>query len=143
MLKHMDSYVHHNALGNIPSVPFSDMHHGVYVISLLAWAWVLSAFWFTFGNQREGAFMVAISSFYFLIFFGIPILMTRTGRKISPALPNRQSFSEFLRSEVGTANGVLTGREALLQITLIPIGLAFCISGIAFAVVSARNAFGS
>lgn len=138
----LSSYIHHNAVENVPDIAFGDMHHGVYIMTLLAWTWVLGAFWMAFGGEGESRFMVVISTVYFVIFFSIPIVMVRTGRKFVSASPNSQSFGRFLRTHIDTANGPLTGREALIQIVLIPVCLALCITFIAFAVMSARNTFG-
>lgn len=132
--------VHHNSIVNIPDIAFADLHAGVFVLMLLAWAWMLAAFWFTFGSQLEGGFMVAISTVYVLMYFGVPAVMIKTARKHSPHLPDRRSFGDFLRGYVQTATGRMEGREALVQILLVPVGLALCISGIAVAVISARSA---
>lgn len=132
---------HHNAMANIPDIVFSDIHYGVYVLVLSAWGWVIGAFWFAFGSDRHSAFMVGISTIYFLIFFSVPLILARTGRKFISAKPNSQSFKSFLRSRVDTATCEMSGREAAVQIALVPVCLALCTTGIAIAVIFARNAF--
>jgi len=131
--------VHHNSAANIPDIAFSDIHAGVFVLMLLAWFWLLVAFWLTFGWELEGGFMVAVSTVYMAMFFGVPLAMIKVAKAHTPHQPDRRSFGDFLRAYVQTATGRMEGWEAAIQILLVPVGLALCISGIAFAVIAARS----
>jgi len=132
--------VHHNSVANIPEIAFSDLHAGVFILMLLAWGWMLAAFWLTFGFQLEGGFMVGISTVYIAMYFGVPAVMIKVAKKYTPHLPDHRSFADFLHGNVQTATGRIEGWEACVQILLVPVGLALCITGIALAVMSARVA---
>lgn len=57
-----------------------------------------------------------------LVFLALPALIYVTARHHLAA--NTRHVDEFLDSEVDTATGLLTGREAWFQILLIPAALA-------------------
>jgi len=131
--------VHHNSLANIPDIAFADLHVGVFVLMLAAWAWLFAVLWLTFGTQLEGGFMVGISTGYVLMYFAVPAAMIKTAKKHTPHLPDRRGFGDFLRGHIQIATGSMKGWEATVQILLVPVGLALCISGIALAVIAARG----
>jgi len=134
--------LHHEAKENVLTIPFSEIHKGVYIVTLLAWAWLVGAFWIGFGSTLDSAFMVTVSTGYVLMFFGIPFLMMRIAKKVSSAHPELQTFNDFLSAHVDTSTGPITGREALIHIALVPVCLAIGTSGLAYAFLSARSAFG-
>lgn len=137
-----DALHHHNSRENIPVLPFGELPKGVYVITLLAWTAFIGAFWAGFGSDLNSGFMVAISTVYMLVFFVTPILMLRMARKFGAAAPEKESLNSFLERPVDTNTGEINGREALIQIVLVPVCLAFCAGGIAYAFHSARFAAG-
>jgi len=48
-------------------------------------------------------------------------------------LQHRVNFQKFLRSDVPTYTGKMRGRDALIEITLIPVALAFAATIIGLA----------
>ena len=70
--------------------------------------------------------MVAISGVYLAAYLGSPFVMSRVGR-IDP--PLESSFQQFLKAPFTTWTGVITGREALLQVVLVPGAILFAVIG--------------
>ena len=68
--------------------------------------------------------MVAVSTGYLLIYTGLPLLMLRF------ELRRLQPFSAFLSARIAIFSGTITGRDALLQVCLIPFMLMLATGGI-------------
>jgi hypothetical protein len=102
---------------------------------------MMLAYWFTFGAYAEAAFMVAISTVYVLMFVGTPYVMARLGEQMlrdrhgGHAAPN---LRDFLDGAIATWTGPMSGWSAMIQVTLIPVGLAFATIGICLAITFAR-----
>ena len=102
---------------------------------------ILLAYWLTFGAYGHAAFMVAISTVYFAVIIGTPWVMARLGE---PMLRKRHgghaapALHDFLRGEIATRTGPMSGWSAMIQVTLIPVGLACTTIGICLAIVAAR-----
>jgi hypothetical protein len=105
------------------------MHRGVYKIALLCWAAFLSVFWVTFWMSSNALFMVVIGTFYALMFFGVPIKMSR----MAPTRPRTGSLAAFLRGQFATLDGPVSGLDALLQVVLVPVVLS--LGGIAIGII--------
>jgi hypothetical protein len=110
----------------------------VYKIALLCWIGFLSVFWLTFWISANALFMVAISTVYAVVFFGVPYAMSRQVRNRPDT---SKSLLAFLREPFATLNGVMSGGEALLQVVLVPLCLT-C-GGIAIGIIihAARAAY--
>ena len=128
--------------GHMPSIPFADVHWGGHTLLLACWTLLIGAFWVGFGTELSSQFMVAISTVYMLMFFGTPLLIVRISQKAAWHRKHRETFATFLSKPFDTCTGALTGREALLQMALVPAGLIFGIAGIGYAVHAARQAAG-
>ena len=102
---------------------------------------MLLAYWLTFGAYAHANFMVAISTVYFVMCIGTPYVMARIGEKMlrerhgSRAAP---TLRDFLDGVIATRTGPMSGWSAMIQVTLIPIGLACTTIGICLAIVAAR-----
>jgi len=110
----------------------------VYKIALICWIGFLSVFWLTFWISANALFMVAISTVYAVVFFGVPYAMSRQVRNRPDTT---KSLFAFLREPFATLNGVMSGGEALLQVVLVPLCLT-C-GGIAIGIIihAARAAY--
>ncbi len=77
----------------------------------------------TFLTSGEALFAVVISGVYTVIFFGIPVLMSRirTGHDTRW----RQETPHRKHHLVATFTGIMGRREAVLQMVIVPIGVAF------------------
>ncbi|WP_430396921.1 hypothetical protein [Ferrovibrio sp.] len=99
------------------------------------------AYWLTFMAQSEAAFMVVISTVYLVMYAGTPVVLARLGSGLLRARHGGQaapSLADFLRGRMDTWTGSITGAAALVQVTLIPLGLAVATIGICVAVILAR-----
>jgi hypothetical protein len=105
------------------------MHRGVYRIALACWAGFLAVFWMTFWMSANALFMVVIGTFYALMYFGIPIIMSR----MAPTRPRPGSLAGFLRGRFATIDGSVSGLDALLQVILVPVALG--LGGIAIGII--------
>jgi hypothetical protein len=112
-----------------PDRPQALMHRGVYKIALLCWVGFLSVFWVTFWVSTGALFMVTVGTFYALMFFGVPIVMSR----MAPTRPRQNSLGAFLQGRFTTFNGTVSGLDALLQVVLVPLCLG--LGGIAIGTI--------
>jgi hypothetical protein len=113
------------------------MHRGVYKIALGCWAGFLAVFWATFWVSANALFMVVIGTFYALMFFGVPIIMSR----MAPTRPRPGSLGGFLRGRFATIDGPISGSDALLQVILVPVALGLGGTAIGFIIHAARAAY--
>ena len=115
----------------------SQMHPGVYKLALLCWVMLLAVFWVTFATSANATFMVAIGTVYAIVFFGVPFLMSRIAGN-----PSTASFSlgDFLDGRFDTLYGPIGGREALLQVIMVPLSLSIGGIAIGFIIHAARMA---
>ncbi|MDO8837325.1 MAG: hypothetical protein Q7V31_00240 [Parvibaculum sp.] len=137
-----ECFFHHNSTANIPSLPFADLHKGTYIAGGLAWLAFIAVFWVGFATDLHSAFMIAISTVYMLMYFVTPGLMIRMAGRFTAHRQADGHFDAFLAGEVGTHTGSIGGREALIQIILVPAALTLCTGGIAYAYHAARQAAG-
>lgn len=111
---------HTSALRRL-SVCRSQMHPGVYKLVILCWVAFMAVFWVTFFISSNALFMVVIGTVYALVFFGVPIIMSRMAPKPKAGYP---SFEEFVRGRFDTLYGPIEASEALLQVVLVPLALS-------------------
>jgi hypothetical protein len=102
--------------------PGDELPGGVYRSVVFAFAWMMLAAWLAFGGSVGTDLDLTIASILCAVFLGIPFVMHRTATK-SCRWHNRNNRS-FLRSGLDTATGPISGKEAWLQVALIPIALA-------------------
>lgn len=108
----------------------ADMPVAVYQLALACWAAFLGVFWITFAFSGHATFMVAISTVYALMFFGVPAVLTR----MTPAdVRNHQGLSAFLRGRFDTLYGSISGFDAVVQVIVVPACLT--LGGIAIGVI--------
>jgi hypothetical protein len=117
------------------SVCRSQMHPGVYKLAILCWAMFMAVFWITFSVSANALFMVVIGTFYALVFFGVPTIMSRMAPKPRSGWP---SFGEFMAGRFDTLYGPIEAGEALLQVVLVPLSLGIGGIAIGFIIHSAR-----
>ena len=112
------------------SVLRSQMHPGVYKLAILCWAMFMAVFWTTFFISSNALFMVVIGTVYALVYFGVPIIMSRMAPKQDTG---KLSFDEFIRGRFDTIYGPIEASEAMLQVILVPRSLS--IGGIAIGII--------
>ena len=125
--------IHHFPTPKVQSV----MDPRVYKIALVCWIGFLAVFWLTFWVSANALFMVAVSTVYAVMFFGVPYAMSR---QVQTRPETAKSLLTFLREPFATIDGVMSGAEALLQVVLVPLCLTG--GGIAIGIIihAARSA---
>ncbi|MGM0559639.1 MAG: hypothetical protein ACQETX_01045 [Pseudomonadota bacterium] len=97
------------------------LHGGVYKVVIGAWLWLLLVFWAAFGFERESAYLLAIATGLFFVFFGISALLMGMQRDYETV---RESFSRYLQHRFETQSGSISGWGSLVQVAIIPVALA-------------------
>lgn len=116
----------HLKLVKDPTPTNKSLHSGVFKLFAVINTAILGVFWVTFSADTEALFMVAISGVYLAAYLGTPYILSRVGR-IDP--PQKGSFHRFLEAPFETWTGIITGREALLQVLLIPGAILIAVMG--------------
>lgn len=111
----------------------TTLHHAIPKMLAGLNAYVLLAFWIALQGDREALFMVAISAFYLFAYMGTPYLMARLGAKKAP---RSSSLSQFLKEPFDTWTGVITGREAMIQVLTVPVAIAIAVTGMCFIIAA-------
>lgn len=112
------------------------VHPGVAKSYIAIHAVAFAALFLTFSVDGEALFMVAISAFYFLMYVGTPYAMARIGKK---RLDTKSSWSKFLEEPHNTFTGPITGREAWIQICLVPLAMTVALVAICAIIVAVRS----
>lgn len=104
-----------------------SVHIGAAWATAAIYAALILVYWVTFGGNRSSAFMVAISSGFAVAFFAVPWFALRSRKafllRSQQSAVRQRTFSEFLDGPVDTANGICSGREAMVQILTVPLCL--------------------
>lgn len=109
---------------------------GVQAVAVIGYAAIFVILWITFGSDRGSAFMVGVSTFFALVFFGVPYLMDRVAQKHGQqTVP---TLKEFLAGDFDTWTGRISGWEALIQVALVPVALAFGSLALATIIILSR-----
>ncbi len=121
----------------IPAPIEAVMHPDIYRIALGCWVVFMSIFWMTFWISANALFMVAIGTFYAVMFFGVPYMMVR---QVPGRTKVKGSLFTFLEQPFATNSGSIHGYEALLQVIIVPLCLIMGGTAIGFIIHSARAA---
>ncbi len=102
--------------------PGDEFPPAVYRSVVIAFGWMMLSAWLAFGGTMGTDLDLAVATVLCAIFLALPIFMHRSA---SGGLDrSSQSVGRFLVSRVDTWTGLIPGREAWLQVILIPAGLA-------------------
>lgn len=84
---------------------------------------MMVAAWLAFGGLSGTDLDLAIATALCIVFLALPMIMHRTASSRQDHEPH-PAPQQFLSSQVQIATGTLAGREAWLQVMLIPFALA-------------------
>ena len=102
---------------------------------ILNFVGILTVFVVTFMSSSEAIFMVVISSLYGLMYFGLPLVVSRYfHRNEVRNIP----MKDFMNGRFEIHTGVVSGNEALTQLCLVPAALLIATIAICTAVQLAR-----
>ena len=119
---------------NYDSVPGDEFPTTVYRSIVVAFAWMMVAAWVAFGGTTGTDLDLAIATVLFVVFLALPIMMHRTAANRQGHEP-RPVSQRFWSSQVEIATGALSGREAWLEVLVIPVALAIAATLIGAAYV--------
>ena len=108
---------------NYESVPGDEFPTAVYRSIVIAFAWMMVAAWLAFGGASGTDLDLAVATVLFIVFLALPIIMHRTAANRQGHEP-QAAPQRFQSSQIEIATGTLSGREAWLDVLLIPIALA-------------------
>jgi hypothetical protein len=115
--------------GRVP--PGGELHPIVYRSLLASPIIIALASWLAFGRNEGTDVDLFVMTMVYATFVVIPTLiyLASRGRR------RRQSVGEFAESRIETGSGPVTGRQAWIEIALVPMALA--LAAILFGVASA------
>ena len=114
-----------------PALQNTSMHPAAFKLFAALNVGVLGVFWLTFRGDAEALFMVAISGIYLAAYVATPWIMSRIGAFDAP---NTLPFSSFLEEPFETWTGVISGRDAVLQVLLIPSAILSTVIGMSLII---------
>jgi hypothetical protein len=116
-----------------PARPVHGLHPGVIVIAMLCVAvFLLGMIFFVTGNLAADLNLFGVAGFA-VIFFALTLgLAGRAAEDRRWGGPEHESLSEFARDNMATLTGVISGREAIVEVLVIPVTLAFGMVAIGF-----------
>ncbi|MBX9907846.1 MAG: hypothetical protein K2Z25_03960 [Beijerinckiaceae bacterium] len=92
-------------------------------IALAGYAWLIVLAWAAFAGGPSTLLLVIVTTIS-LMYFGLLVGGGALSRNMTPERETERSFHEFLDGDVDIATGRVSGRDALLQITALPIAAA-------------------
>ena len=110
----------------------AEIHPYVFLSLFCCFAIIMAAFFILFRGRPDAIFMIVASTGYLLIYTALPLLMLRFETRV------KWSFATFLQARIAIFGGTLSGRDAWLQICLIPFMLMLATLGICLVVAAIR-----
>jgi len=101
-----------------------SLHPDVFRLFVGIYGAMLLSLWLLFATDVGAFIALAICTVYFAMYFGTPVLMNRMAAKAAPQ-PAPEPFGQFLRGEVDTYTGRVSGWGAIAQLLVIPAGITF------------------
>jgi hypothetical protein len=95
--------------------------------------WFVAVVWLAFAAGTETDYLLVIVTMFFVMFFVLFLFLASYSLN-DPRWPSRSTgLREFLTSEVGVGSGKMSGRDVLIETTLLPVALAFAATLIGLA----------
>jgi hypothetical protein len=113
------------------------LHPGVFRLLAGTYGAMLLLLWLLFGTNVEASISLAICTAYFAVYFGVPWAMNRLATQAEPQ-PAPGSLGRFLRGELVTYTGRISGMGATVQMLIVPVAivLAFACIGVIIRITS-------
>jgi hypothetical protein len=106
-----------------------QLPNAVYGLFIACWAVLFGVFVAVFQGNAQAFFNLSVVLFTGLMFFGVPIVISRAGPKKAATAPG---LIDFLRGKFDTLTGPIAGVEALAQVLLVPVCLTLGAIAIAY-----------
>jgi hypothetical protein len=106
--------------------PGVELHPKVYASLLISTVVFVIASWLAFCPDGETDYLLLIVGLVFAAFTALPALIFLAGRRAARAggMRRQQTLEQFMETRIETGSGTQTGRQAWLQIAIIPLCLA-------------------
>lgn len=109
----------------------TGLHPHVLGLLMGVYGAMLLALWLFFGTDINALIALGVCTVYFAMYFGVPLIMLRMAEQgAAPSHPG--SLRAFLKNDVDTYTGPVSGWGAVAQLMTIPVSLtgAFIVFGI-------------
>lgn len=103
-------------------LPGGEFPLAIYQSVAAAFAWMILMAWIAFGSGREPDFTLAFASLIMIVILALPLLIRVTARHHMHA--EQEPLRKFLSTDVDIATGSISGREAWIEVAIIPVALA-------------------
>jgi len=100
---------------------------------MVAVAWFLISMAISFADTGQTAYLMVIVTGFAVIFFGLTVGLGMRASNSRRLLESPATFRRFVRGKVSVYSGRISGREAMLQLTVLPVTLA--LGGMAIGLV--------
>jgi hypothetical protein len=94
---------------------------------------LLATFAVTMARSREAIFAIAICAVFLTMYLGVPRILLG----VEPKQTRRPSLDMFLYKGLETYTGYCSGKEALVQMLIVPILLTLCALAMGFVALMA------
>ncbi len=112
----------------------SELPRSVYRWIVAFYGWVLLVAWLAYGRGTESDWNLSVALIICGMMLGIPAIIRHVSFHHQQERPG--GFGDFLGSEFEVAGDHMTGREAVVQILVIPASLAILATAIALVFVA-------
>lgn len=99
----------------------ADIPTGVARLIVAPYVALIAVFFALFANSALAAFSIGICAFFVAMYFGV----ARIFLAVEAAPGRRPSFARFMRVGIDTLTGRSSGRDALLQMLIVPVLVTF------------------
>ena len=118
-----------SAFAPTPAAP--DLPTSVGIMLLASYSLLIFAFALASMGSAQSIFAITVCALFVAIFFAVP----RIFLAVEPKAGERPSFDRFMRTGMETLTGHSRGRDALVQILIVPVFLT--LGALAMAIASA------
>lgn len=126
----------HDLISNLR--PATSMHPAAVVVPAIAASWLVAGAWMVFGGTDTST-VLAMVTVILVMYAGLMLGGGAFAHNVTPDQARSRTFTDFLKGHVDTATGLLTGRQALVEIATMPVILA--LGGTVILVVAALAGF--
>jgi hypothetical protein len=112
---------------------WEGIHPLAFRFPMVAVAWFVISMAISFADTPQTGYLMAIVAGFAFVFFGLIIGLSMRATDSRRLLGSAVSFRRFVRGQVATYGGTISGRDALVQLTVMPVALA--LGGMAIGLV--------
>jgi hypothetical protein len=103
--------------------PATNVHSGAVAAALAAYAWFIVVAWIAFGRGYAALDLVVVVLIS-VVLLGLLAGGAMMSRNVTPDRETTRTFAQFVNGRVDIETGRVSGRDALVQIVIMPILLA-------------------